>query len=183
MMGLSNPLLGYLRVSAAHWKFRGGHKSFPELGNLPWVVFWGWVRDGVGVGLQEDQRLWEVGERDGSMPPQGWGNWGRSPPFLMGKGELISHERAFLRGPEESRENSSWKGKPLPSPCSQHLLSVGTAVLLIPLPCLILGGCVSVSQALEGGVGCWGSELPGLLISVCKSLYFPGSLFFSLLSP
>lgn len=60
---------------------------------------------------------------------------------------------------------------------------MGTADLLIPLSSLILGGCVSVFQALEGGVGDWGSVLPGLLISVCKSLYFPVSLFFSLLSP
>lgn len=32
------------------------------------MVFWGWVRDAVELGVQEDQRLWEVGERDNSKP-------------------------------------------------------------------------------------------------------------------
>lgn len=136
------------------------------------------------VGLREGQRVWEVVERDNSVSFWGWGHWGRSPPFLMGKGEFISPESTILRGTEESRDRSICVGKPLPSPCSRHPPSVGTADLLLPSACLIFGGVPLLPrlwrEVWESGGG---SVLPGLLISVCKSWYFPVSLFFSLLSP
>lgn len=59
-----------------------------------------------GVELQEDQRLGEVGVRDNSMPFLGWGDWGMSPPFLMGKGRFITPESSVLRGTGDSREHS-----------------------------------------------------------------------------
>lgn len=106
------------------------------------------------------------GETGGHHPPVSWEREGSSP-FSGHRGQ----QRAFL-----VRETPSLT-------CSQHPSSVGTADLLIPLSCLILGGCVSAFQALEGGLGDWGSVLPGLLIPVCKSSYFPVSLLFFLLSP
>lgn len=92
--------------------------------------------------LREGQGLREVMERDNSVSFWGWGHWGRSPPFLMGKGEFISPESTILRGTEESRDRSSCVGKPLPSPCSRHPPSVGTADLLLPSACLIFGVCL-----------------------------------------
>lgn len=89
------------------------------------------------VGLREDQRLWEVVERDNSVSFWGWGHWGTSPPF---RGEFISPESTILRGTEESRDRSSCVGKPLPCPCSRHPPSVGTADLLLPSACLIFEG-------------------------------------------
>lgn len=57
----------------------------------------------VGAWAPGGSEAGEVGERDKPMPFLGWGNWGTSPPFLMGKGGF-----GVLRGTEESREHSSW---------------------------------------------------------------------------
>lgn len=102
--------------------------------------------------------------------------------FLPERGEHCSQGHRKKLGafhlPSETPSLSLLSTSALRGRCSDSLISAAW---------LLFGCCTfafqAVSSASEGGLRNWGHMLSGLPISLCKSLYFPVSLFFSPLSP